>query len=85
MLAPQARQVHLAGVFNNWSTTSTPLKKSPGGHWDVALPLLPGHYEFKFLVDGVWCCEQGCDGPHQGCTHCVPNRFGTMNRFIDVK
>jgi hypothetical protein len=48
----------------------------------VALP--PGRYEFKFVVDGAWCCEPGCEGPHHGCPKCVPNSSGTMNRLIEV-
>lgn len=82
--APEARQVYLAGTFNDWSTTATPLKKTSDGEWQVALQLLPARYEFKFLVDGAWCCELSCDGPHQGCPKCVANPFGTMNRFIDA-
>ena len=55
--APAAHQVRLAGNFNGWSTTATPLKKSRDGNWKVRLQLLPGRYEFKFLVDDVWCCD----------------------------
>jgi len=75
----------LAGTFNDWSTTATPLKRFGDGQWKVALQLLPGRYEFKFLVDGAWCCEPGCDGPHDGCPNCVSNEFGTMNRVIEVQ
>ena len=59
--------------------------KDAKGNWDVAVALPPGHHEFKFVVDGVSCCEPGCEGPHQGCPKCVPNESGTMNRFIEVK
>ena len=82
--APAAHQVRLAGTFNNWNPTATSLTKSKEGPWNVLLPLLPGRYEFKFLVDGVWCCEPGCDGPHHGCPNCVANECGTMNRVIHV-
>lgn len=82
--ASNAREVRLAGTFNGWSPTSTPLTKSANGQWTATLPLHPGRYEFKFLVDGVWCCEPGCDGPHHGCPNCVGNAQGTMNRVINV-
>lgn len=45
--------------------------------------LSPGRHEFKFVVDGEWCCEPGCNGRDQG-PKCVPNPFGTMNRVIEV-
>ena len=82
--APRAKHIYVAGTFNDWSTTATPLKRSNGGEWKAELQLLPGRYEFKLVVDGMWCCEPGCDGPHHGCPKCVANPFGTMNRFIDV-
>jgi 5'-AMP-activated protein kinase regulatory beta subunit len=83
--ASDAQQVFAAGTFNDWSTTATPLKKSDDGEWKAELQLLPGRYEYKLLVDGNWCCEPGCDGPHTGCPGCMPNPFGTMNRIVEVK
>jgi hypothetical protein len=83
-LAPAARTVFLVGTFNGWDAKATPMIKDPEGNWDVALALPPGRHEFKFVVDGVSCCEPGCEGPHHGCLKCVPNSSGTMNRFIDV-
>ena len=82
--APKAQAVFVAGSFNEWSTTGTPLRREANGHWAVRLALPPGHHEFKFLVDGRWCCDPGCDGPHTGCPGCVGNPFGTMNRVVEV-
>ncbi len=83
--APEASQVFVSGTFNDWSADATPLKPGSRGKWSVKVALAPGHHEYKFIVDGVWCCEPGCDGPHTGCMGCVPNAFGTMNRFVEVK
>lgn len=83
--APEAQAVHLAGTFNEWNTGSTPLTKGADGNWAVSVDLPPGRHEFKFVVDGEWCCEPGCDGTNNECPKCVPNSFGTMNRFIDVE
>ena len=58
--------------------------KDVEGHWDVAVVLPQGRYEFKFVVDGVWCCESGCNGTNRACPKCVSNPFGTMNRLIEV-
>lgn len=82
--APAAKAVFVAGTFNDWNPTATPLKRGPKGVWSADIELAPGRYEFKFLVDGVWCCEPSCDEPHDGCAKCVPNAFGTMNRVIEV-
>lgn len=51
--APEATSVFLAGTFNNWSTTATPMKKKENGIWEVALELGPGRYEYKFVINGT--------------------------------
>ena len=85
--APDAQSIYVAGTFNDWSTTATPLMKSDDGEWNAELQLFPGRYEYKLLVDGMWCCKPGCDdhAPGRVCAHCIPNPFGTMNRTLDVK
>lgn len=83
--APDAKQVFVAGTFNKWSSDATPLERGRQGKWSVKVDLPAGRHEFKFIVDGAWCCEPGCDGPHEGCPGCVANEFGTMNRAIEVK
>ena len=86
--APGAGPVFVAGDFNRWSTTATPLQRSADGNGGFAasIALPPGRYEYKFLVDGMWCCKPGCydHAPGSPCSDCAPNPFGTMNRVIDV-
>lgn len=82
--APAAQAVYLAGTFNDWSAVATPMKRDARGLWRAAVRLGPGRYEFKFLVDGEWCCEAGCERAHDGCLKCVQNEFGTMNRVLKV-
>ena len=60
------------------------LTQRDDGTWAITLDLPPGRYEYKFVVDGQWCCEPGCDGTNRDCPKCVPNAFGTMNRFVEV-
>ncbi|RUL87041.1 glycogen-binding domain-containing protein [Tautonia sociabilis] len=81
--APQAQAVSVAGTFHDRYPAATPLARDASGDWDVHLDLPPGRHESKFVVDGTWCCEPGCDGPHHGCPKCVPNPSGTMNRVVD--
>jgi len=53
--APTARQVSLAGEFNNWDPKAGPLQKGPDGVWHLSVALKPGRYEYRFFVDEVWC------------------------------
>jgi 1,4-alpha-glucan branching enzyme len=53
--APTARQVALAGDFNNWDTKAGPMHKGPDGVWHWAVPLKPGRYEYRFVADEIWC------------------------------
>ena len=80
---PGALAVFIAGDFNDWNVEATPMKKGRGDKWSVSLALPPGRYEYKFMVDGVWCCEPGCTG-ETSCPRCVVNEFGTMNRYVEV-
>ena len=82
--APEAGIVYLAGTFNDWDPVATPLTRRADGTWAVALDLPPGRYEYKFVVDGRWCCDPGCKEPSESCPKCVPNSFGTMNRVVEV-
>lgn len=81
--APAAQTVCVAGTFNDWHPEATPMTRDDEGEWTVELDIPPGRYEFKFVVDGQWCCEPGRDDANLEC-ECVPNPFGTMNRVLDV-
>ena len=83
--ASNAKAVFVAGTFNDWRPDATPLHSDrPKRKWTVTLRLPPGHYEYKFVVDGQWCCEPGCEHEYQGCPKCAPNEFGMMNRVLEV-
>ena len=83
--APAASEVFLAGTFNGWDAKATPMNSDAEGNWEVAVALPAGRQEYKFVVDGEWCCEPGCKAAYHGCPKCVPNSSGTMNRFVEVK
>ena len=82
--AAQAKSVFLAGTFNDWDPLATPMQQTGEGDWTLELPLAPGLYEYKFVVDGEWCCELGRVDQDLAAPDCVPNPFGTMNRQIHV-
>ena len=48
-----AKNVFLSGSFNGWSTLQTPMHPSDSG-WTVTIPLEPGKYTYKFIIDGKW-------------------------------
>ena len=84
LAAANAHAVYLAGTFNGWQSDTLPMKKDGQGLWTRVVDLAPGNYEYKFVVDGKWCCDLGCEGEHTGCPKCVPNSLGTMNRLLEV-
>ena len=72
----QARRVQIAGDFNNWSPVSTPLS-SVEGRWVAKLPLSPGRYKYRFVVDGQWTND-----PHNPAVE--TNEYGEMNNVVEV-
>jgi 1,4-alpha-glucan branching enzyme len=78
LYAPQARQVSLAGSFNNWNTKTLSAKKDSRGNWAVKVNLKPGRHEYKFLVDGSWLNDPNCRSY-------IPNTFGSQNCVVEVR
>jgi hypothetical protein len=52
--APEAREVQVAGNFNDWRPEATPLKNTGDGKWVARLSLRSGQYEYRLVVDGRW-------------------------------
>ena len=51
--AQGAKTVTIAGDFNSWSSTETPLKKGKDGSFSAKLALDAGkEYQFRYLLDG---------------------------------
>ncbi len=51
--AQGAEKVAIAGDFNSWSSTDTPLKVNKKGDFSVKLTLEAGkEYQFRYLLDG---------------------------------
>jgi len=73
-----AKRVQIAGDFNNWSAMSTPLL--PNGHasrWVTQLPLPPGKYRYRFVVDGKWMTDPNNE-------RVETNEYGELNNVIEV-
>ncbi|NLD37122.1 MAG: glycoside hydrolase [Desulfatiglans sp.] len=76
--APGAKDVCLAGSFNNWSTGKHHMKSNGDGLWTKTVIIPPGTYEYKYLVGGEW----RHDPNNQNVAY---NEHGTLNSVIDVK
>jgi 1,4-alpha-glucan branching enzyme len=48
-----AKSVTLAGDFNHWDSTATPMTRMPDGRWMAGIELTHGHHQYVFLVDGT--------------------------------
>lgn len=74
----QAKTVLIAGDFNNWSSVSTPMRTNgKPGEWYMSLPLQPGRYRYRFIVDGQWVTD-----PHN--SYVEANQFGELNNIVEV-
>ena len=82
--APDAKHVYLVGSFDEWDDNPTALQKRKEGKWSVTKRLPPGRYEYKFIIDDQWCCENDCCAHDLSCSGCAPNPYGTFNHVIDV-
>ena len=60
--APEARQVMLAGDFNDWNPTATPMRRTPDGRWMASLELPHGYHQYLFLVDGQPVLDPNASG-----------------------
>ena len=73
-----AQEVCIAGSFNDWHPSVTPMVRLDDGKWAKELALQQGHYEYSFVVDGQWV-----DDP--AATELIPNSFGTANAVLEVR
>jgi 1,4-alpha-glucan branching enzyme len=53
--AGQAGDVRLAGSFSNWQPVE--MKKRKDGKFVCQVPVPPGTFEYKYLVDGKWITD----------------------------
>jgi len=80
LYSTKVKTVNIAGTFNNWSMTADPLYDREGsGMWTIVLPLPPGKYEYKFIIDG----EEWIPDPANPTT--TDDGFGGYNSVISVK
>jgi hypothetical protein len=80
LYSTKIEKVTIAGSFNNWSMTADPLYDREGtGMWSIILPLPPGKYEYKFIIDG----KEWIPDPANPTT--TDDGFGGHNSVITVE
>jgi hypothetical protein len=77
LVNPAAKQVFVAGSFNNWQPERTPLLPAGNGRWAGDLQVAPGRHEYLFVVDGQWL-------PDPNAKESVQNPFGGRNSVLMV-
>jgi hypothetical protein len=77
LAAPSAGSVKLAADFTDWEKCPVEMMHSGDGNWLTVVPLAPGPYSYRFIVDGQWRSDPRA-------ARRVPNPFGTENSMIVV-
>lgn len=73
---PNAKNVFVAGNFNDWKPDDLSLKNTRGV-WMLQIALPAGNYNYKFIVDGEWITDP--QNPYRA----VEN--GKVNSFLSVR
>ena len=76
--APEADSVYVTGSFNEWAVDESYKMSRENGTWNIRLPLRPGTYSYRFIVDGKWLEDPA--NPYQ-----EVNAFGDHNSVLEVK
>lgn len=75
---PGVKSATVAGSFNDWDPSRTPLTKDQNGGWKTTVLLTPGRYEYRFVIDGAqWFSDPGAK-------ESVLNAFGSTNSVVVV-
>src|SRR5712671_6920786 len=77
LVQPGAKNVCVAGSFNEWKPEQTPLVPKGNGRWVGDLTVKPGRHEYLFVVDGQWL-------PDPNAKETVANPFGGQNSVLIV-
>lgn len=76
--ADKGKAVYLSGEFNDWDPAGKKMTyKAKSGIYTASIKLAAGTYQYKFVIDGVWCAD-----PENA--NSVANDQGTFNSVITV-
>jgi hypothetical protein len=77
----KGKQIFLAGNFNDWKPSDPKflLKDDDGdGIWSITVKLVPGTYQYKFVIDGQWTKDPSSPSD-------APDGYGGRNGQFEVK
>ena len=76
----EAHAVHVAGDFNGWSTSETPLAKRKDGRFSATVTLPAGkEYRYRYVLDGErWTTDADADRTE-------PNDHGSEDGVLDLR
>ena len=75
-----AKAVFVAGDFNGWSTSATPMAKGADGAFAATVDLPVGVHHYKFVADGAWTNDPAADAALD-----AADGLGGKNSGVDVK
>jgi chromosome partitioning protein len=75
--APEAKEVFIAGEFNNWKLDESSRMERTNGCWTKRLNLDSGKYRYRFVIDGNWS-----EDPANPATQL--NSYGTLDSLLEV-
>jgi chromosome partitioning protein len=71
--------IFVAGDFNGWSSTATPMRRNPAlGVFEAVVDLAPGNHQYRLIVDGIWKAD-----PYNG--EQTINEHGEPNSVVTVQ
>jgi chromosome partitioning protein len=77
VMAPEAKEVHLVGDFNNWKIDETSRMDKEKDNWKKKINLTHGKYRYRFVIDGKW--TEDTNNPNK-----ETNPFGEMDSLLEL-
>lgn len=78
VFAPEAKEVYVAGDFNNWKLNDKSCMINYNGTWSKKMPLPRGNYHYRFVIDGKWI--EDFNNPSR-----EMNPYGQLNSLLEIK
>jgi len=77
-VSPNAREVEIAGDFNQWVPEPLVRRGGQEGLWQKVLPLMHGHVRYKFIIDGEWQVDPFYPVHRE-------NAFGSQDTYLEIE
>jgi chromosome partitioning protein len=77
LYAPQAKEVFVAGDFNDWRLDTISRMEHKNGTWSRRVGIPRGKYRYRFVIDGLW--TEDARNPNKEL-----NPYGQMDSLLEV-